>query len=91
MNSNYKQTVLITGASSGENLIAHMQLVARNDEYEYTTRLQPAVAVFQKDLLHPRVPAFTGLKLIWRVQVQQGQRFDRAKHIERVVVGHQKT
>src|SRR5262249_30074478 len=54
-----------------ENLIAYMQLVARNDEYEYSTRLQPAVAVLQKDLLYPRIPAFTALKLIWRVQVQQ--------------------
>src|ERR1700676_1759833 len=63
---------------------AFCQSQLRDDEYQHTTSLEPAIAMFKEDQFQSLVAALSGFPIVRRVQVEQGDSLRRTPHVHRV-------
>lgn len=61
---------------------AVIDAIEGNDHHQYPAQLQPPEAVLQEDGFHPLVPALSHLKIVGRVQIEEGERFDWSVAVE---------
>src|ERR1700721_4579888 len=53
----------------------------RNDEYQHTHRLEPAIAMVEEDQFQPLVVTLPGFPIIRRIQIKERYRFRLAPHV----------
>ena len=71
-----------------QNRPAIVDTIVRHHHHENAARSNPACGVFQKKPLHALVLSFTDFKVVWRVEVQERERFHWSMSIEGAALDH---
>ena len=72
----------------GENLTAFGQSLARDDEQQYATGLQPAIRVAQERLLGATTVSRPEGPIVGRIQIEETKALDGALHFQRIALDY---
>src|SRR6266852_1743935 len=71
-----------------QDIPALIDAIERYHHREYAAGLEPAKELIQKQFFHPLILTFADLKIVGRVQIQQGERLHGCLGVESIALNH---